>query len=134
MLRTLTIREGPAREKRWAYLAAGGDEHAFEKIYESSAEPLYRYCHAITRHDEDARDALQGTMLKALRAFSEHEQVGTLKPWLYRIAHNESVSLLRRRRPQAEMSEPHEPRAADTHNVVATRARLFELIDDVSQL
>ncbi|MDX6668188.1 MAG: hypothetical protein QOK04_1568 [Solirubrobacteraceae bacterium] len=134
MLRTLTIREGPARDKRLAYLAAGGDEGAFAAIYESYAEPLYRYCHAITRHDEDARDALQGTMLKALRAFSEQEQVGMLKPWLYRIAHNESVSLLRRRRPQAELSEAHEPSGADPHTVVAARAQLFELIDDVAQL
>jgi RNA polymerase sigma factor (sigma-70 family) len=55
------------------------------------------------RHEEDAQDALQSTMTRAYAALQEKPHDFDLRPWLFRIAHNESVSILRRRRPTQEL-------------------------------
>ena len=58
----------PFGDARLARRAAGGDERAFAAIYRRHHQELYRYCRAILRDPDDAQDALQATMVKALRA------------------------------------------------------------------
>ncbi|MEA2256409.1 MAG: hypothetical protein QOG35_2454 [Solirubrobacteraceae bacterium] len=85
-------------------LASAGDRRAFQAIYERHHQGLYRYCHSILRSPDDARDALQSTWVAVLRSLEGERREIALKPWLYRIAHNESISVLRRRRPQEEIA------------------------------
>jgi RNA polymerase sigma factor (sigma-70 family) len=75
----------------------------FAALYERHHQALYRYCRSIVRHEEDAQDALQSTMTRAYAALQEKPHDFDLRPWLFRIAHNESVSILRRRRPTQEL-------------------------------
>jgi RNA polymerase sigma factor (sigma-70 family) len=78
-----------------------GDQRAFEAIYERYRLPLHRYCHSIVRQREDAEEAFQATMLGAFRSLTAGEEREiALRAWLYRIAHNECVTTLRRRRRQ----------------------------------
>jgi RNA polymerase sigma factor (sigma-70 family) len=114
--------------------AVKGDKRAFAAIYRRYDQPLYRYCLSIVGSAEDAQDALQNTMVKVLRALPGERREIQLKPWLYRIAHNESIELLRRRREQAELGpEPASP-ASGPAEATATRERLQRLLDDISQL
>src|SRR3954454_21963123 len=85
-------------DERLTRRAVGGDERAFAAIFRRYHQSLYRFCLAIVGNPEDAQDALQNTMIKVLRALPGEERKIELKPWLYRIAHNESIDLLRRRR------------------------------------
>ena len=48
--------------------ARAGDPEAFAELYATHEQELFRYCRSILRHEEDAHDALQNTMVKALRA------------------------------------------------------------------
>ncbi len=75
----------------------------FALLYERHHRALYRYCRSIVRHEEDAQDALQSTMTRAYAALQAKPRDFDLRPWLFRIAHNESVSILRRRRPTIEL-------------------------------
>src|SRR3954468_17769755 len=77
--------------------AARGDAKAFAAVYERHHQALYRYCRSILRHDEDAQDALQSAMLRAFAALQNERRDLEPRPWLFRIAHNEAVSILRRR-------------------------------------
>ena len=86
-------------DDRLSRLAATGDSRAFETIYERHHQALYRYCSSILGSPEDAADALQSTMASALRALVGERREIAIKPWLFRIAHNESISMLRKRRP-----------------------------------
>src|SRR3954462_7751994 len=98
---TLKIRtEGALRSR-----AARGDATAFAAVYERHHQALYRYCRSILRHDQDAQDALQSTMTRAYAALQAQPREFDLRPWLFRIAHNEAVSILRRRRPTVELDE-----------------------------
>jgi RNA polymerase sigma factor (sigma-70 family) len=90
-------------DERLARLAARGSEAAFAAIFERHHQALHRYCHSIVGNGHDASDALQSTMLKAYRALTGETREINLKPWLYRIAHNESISLLRERRSDSEL-------------------------------
>ena len=80
-----------------AAAVAAGDERAFGVIFERYQQPIYRYCSSILRDPELAADALQNTMIAALRGLEGEERAIALRPRLYRIAHNQSISLIRRR-------------------------------------
>lgn len=129
-------RQGPIRlagDDRLVRLAAEGNERAFATIYERHHQELYRYCCSILGDDSDAQDALQNTMLKVLRALPGERRELALKPWLYRVAHNEAISLLRRRvgdAPIDEVGDVQDTRGGDA----ATRERLQTLVSDLAQL
>ena len=88
-------------DERLARLAAGGDSLAFSTIYQRYHGQLYRYCRSIVGSPDDAADALQNTMLAAFRSLQGEIRSIRMRPWLYKIAHNESISILRQRRPVA---------------------------------
>jgi len=106
-------REGALRSR-----AARGDAAAFAAVYERHHLALYRYCRSILRHEEDAQDALQSTFTRAFAALQTEQRDFELRPWLFRIAHNEAISVLRRRPPTDELADvpdyrPFEDRIAD---------------------
>jgi RNA polymerase sigma factor (sigma-70 family) len=114
--------------------ASGGDERALSKIFREFHQPLYRYCLAILGNRQDAEDALQETMIKVLRALPGEKREIALKPWLYRIAHNESIDLLRRRRPSVSLEENEPALGEGLAEQVETRRRLRQLIVDLGAL
>jgi RNA polymerase sigma factor (sigma-70 family) len=121
-------------DERLARLVARGNERAFAVLYERHHQVLYRYCRSIVRDDTDAQDALQSTFAGALVALRRSARDAPLRPWLFRIAHNEAVSLLRRRRPVVELSEAvplTTPSAADR---AFERDRLTSLVSDLGEL
>jgi RNA polymerase sigma-70 factor (ECF subfamily) len=75
-----------------------GDEDAFEALVARYQAPLFRYLLGFVGQREQAEDLLQETFLRAFRAIGRLDDPATLRPWLYRIAHNQACSLLRRRR------------------------------------
>ena len=87
--------------------------------------------------DADALDAVQSTFTSALVALRAGRRDAPLRPWLFRIAHNEAISLIRRRRVDGhgqELSEsllPSVPSAADE---AGARARLALLVVDLTHL
>ncbi|MEA2370445.1 MAG: hypothetical protein QOH12_839 [Solirubrobacteraceae bacterium] len=123
-----------ASDARLARLAAAGSQGAAAAIFERHHQALYRYCHSIVGNSHDAGDALQNTMIKALRALPGETRKIVLRPWLYRIAHNESISLLRARRPETDLdaaAQISDPAAA---GLVESRERLRSLSEDLGAL
>ena len=117
-------------DERLANLAAEGNKAAFATIYERHHQALYRYCRTITRNDEDARDALQATMLNAMKAIDTKPT--KVSAWLYRIAHNESISILRAgKRHSTDSLDDVEPSAEAP---LESRRELRELLDDIGHL
>jgi RNA polymerase sigma factor (sigma-70 family) len=114
--------------------AANGDQRAFAAIYRRHHQELYRYCRAILHDPDDAQDALQATMVKALRALPGEEREVALKPWLFRIAHNEAISLVRARRSATGLDDERADPRASLEQQVATRERLRELVRDLDDL
>jgi RNA polymerase sigma factor (sigma-70 family) len=120
-------------DERLARRVAEGDRQAFAALYQRHHQALYRYCRGILGNAEDAADALQSTMAAALRALPGEQREIRVKPWLYRIAHNESITLLRRRPPHAGLEEALHV-AAPPGSDAATRERLRQLVTDLREL
>lgn len=124
----------PDSDDHLALRAAEGDERAFEAIFNRYHQDLYRFCLTVVRNPQDAQDALQNTMVKVLRALPGETRQIRLKPWLYRIARNEAVELLRRRRGSAELEPELIASDAELTETVAMRERLRRLLDDLAEL
>ena len=121
-------------DERLTRRASGGDQRAFGAIFRRYHQGLYRFCLAIVGNPDDAQEALQNTMAKVLRALPGEEREIELKPWLYRIAHNESIDLLRRRRETSELDVEQVAPGYGLAEDVATRERLRGLLADLREL
>lgn len=119
-------------DARLAKLAASGSRPAFAAIYQRHHQAIYRYCRSLLGSEHDALDALQNTMLKAMRGLEGEPREISLRPWLFRIAHNEAISLLRRRPTDAPIEAAAE--LADSGGAPDARERLRHLIEDLDQL
>jgi RNA polymerase sigma factor (sigma-70 family) len=121
-------------DARLVRLASAGSEVAFAAIFERYHQALYRYCHSILGNGHDAADALQNTMLSALRALPGETREILLRAWLYRIAHNESISLLRTRRADSDLQSAAHVSDLAAEGIVESRERLRALTADLQQL
>jgi RNA polymerase sigma factor (sigma-70 family) len=121
-------------DERLTRRAVGGDERAFAAIFRRYHQSLYRFCLAIVGNPEDAQDALQNTMIKVLRALPGEERQIELKPWLYRIAHNEAIDLLRRRRETTQLDVEQVAPGYGLSEDAAARERLRQLLADLREL
>jgi RNA polymerase sigma factor (sigma-70 family) len=114
--------------------AARADPAALAAMYERHHQALYRYCRSILHDDEDARDALQSTMAKALAALRDEKRDFELRPWLFRIAHNEAISRLRQRRAVVDLDAVETLGTDSLAQTVEDRERLALLSADLRDL
>ena len=88
---------------------------AFAEVVQHFGQPLYWKIRHIVLTHEDADDVLQNTFLKAWAKLDEFQQLSKLSTWLYRIAVNESLDLLRRRKKETEMLTDDDSQEAIAH-------------------
>jgi RNA polymerase sigma-70 factor (TIGR02960 family) len=90
--------------------ARAGDHDAFRDLVQGHSRELQVHCYRILGSLQDAEDALQETLVSAWRNLDEFGQRSSLRTWLYQIATNRCLSMLRAdsRRPR---SAPLAPRA-----------------------
>lgn len=82
-----------------------GDRQEFARLVNLYAGPIYRLALKMLNSPQDAEDVLQNTFLKALQSIGSFEGRSSLSTWLYRIAANEALMLLRRQRPEVALSD-----------------------------
>lgn len=83
-------------DERLVELVREGHDQAFEAIVLRYRRPLLRYCSRLMA-PERAEDAVQQTFIQAYDAMRRDGAELRLRPWLYRIAHNTSLNVLRDR-------------------------------------
>jgi RNA polymerase sigma-70 factor, ECF subfamily len=77
--------------------AKGGDEAAFRALVEPLSRELSTYAYRMVGAYQDAEDALQETRLKAWRHLGSYEPTASFRAWVYRIATNTCLDMLRHR-------------------------------------
>jgi len=88
--------------------ARAGDDKAFRELVEAHSHELQVHCYRILGSLQDAEDALQETLVSAWRNLGDFGQRSSLRTWLYRIATNRCLSMLRAdsRRPRTATPLP----------------------------
>lgn len=86
-------------------LLKSGDKAEFARLVEAYYTPIYRLGLKMLGDSADAEDVLQNTFLKALQHLPNFEGRSSLSTWLYRIAANEALMMLRKRRPTVVVDE-----------------------------
>jgi RNA polymerase sigma factor (sigma-70 family) len=98
-------------DRRLLELVGHGDERAFETVVQRYRPALIRYCRRLGLSEPAAEDVVQHSFTKAWLALSGGQRVNDLRPWLYRIAHNNALNSRRGTReasaPLTELSEAH---------------------------
>ena len=78
-----------------------GDKVEFARLVDAYYQVIYRLAVKILGNPQDAEDILQETFIKAFRYLPDFNGRSRLSTWLYRIATNEALMLIRRRKPDA---------------------------------
>lgn len=83
-----------------------GKVEAYNLLISRWEKRIYNYVLRLVRNREDALDLTQDVFMKAYQNMNKLDDVERFGPWLFRIAHNETFSLLRRHRPdRVELNE-----------------------------
>jgi RNA polymerase sigma-70 factor (ECF subfamily) len=99
--------------------ARDGDLDAFREVVEEHSATLFRVAYRLTGSPQHAEDIVQDTLLKAYRSLHRFDGRAQASTWLYRIAVNCALDLLRRQRREdrlwrhAGASPPPEPPASE---------------------
>ncbi len=82
-----------------------GNREEFARMVDAYSGPIYRLALKMLGIPADAEDVLQNTFLKAFQHVKDFEGRSSLSTWLYRIASNEALMLIRKKRPEVTLSD-----------------------------
>ena len=117
-------------------LFRAGNEDAFRIIHDRYRQRLFTYTRQMLPGSaQDAEDALQDVFVRAYSGLRANRRELTLRPWLYRVAHNRCVDELRRPVPPPPAVLQHTvPQAHDPIAQVEQRESLRRLVADLRRL
>jgi RNA polymerase sigma factor (sigma-70 family) len=122
-----------ASDERLVEMLRGGSEPAFEALFDRHHRGVLGFCRHMLGSVEEAEDAVQHTFLAAYRELTASDKSIQLRPWLYTIARNRCLTVLRSRSRQA-LGELQEPPTEHLAAEVERRQDLRALLGDVSRL
>ena len=93
--------------------AQSGDSDAFRLLVEQHSRAIFRLAFRMTGNEQDAEDVVQETFLRAYRQLSRYEARASFSTWLYRIASNYALDLIRMRKRHQEKREHGSPEGRD---------------------
>ena len=85
--------------------AQSGDSDAFRLLVEQNSRAVFRLAFRMTGNEQDAEDVVQETFLRAYRQLDKYEARSSFSTWLYRIASNYSLDLIRMRKRHEDKRE-----------------------------
>ena len=107
------IEQPVSEEMQLVRRAKRGDDHAFEELVRRYDRNVFRIAQHITQNREDAEDVVQEAFLKAYSNLEKFQEQSKFYTWLVRIAVNEALMKLRRRKPERTVSLDEEVKTED---------------------
>ena len=123
-----------ASDEQLARAAGRGDAAAFERLYERHHRQLLSFARHMVGGVHDAEDVVQHTFVAADRAFRAGKVPRAVRAWLYTVARNRCVSLLRARRRTASLPHAGVPSTENLAEEVEQRADLRDMLADLRTL
>lgn len=121
-------------DDRLADRVRAGDDAAFEVLYDRHHRQLLAFCRHMVGDRMEAEDVLQHVFVAAYRMLSEDARELHVKAWLYAVARNRCLSVLRARRDATQALDEQLPSLDGLPAQVQRRADLRELVLDLQRL
>lgn len=123
-------------DERLVALVRRGDSGAFESLYDRHVAELLSFCFFMLASREDAEDAVQSTFASAYRALLRDQRGVDARPWLFAIARNACIGILRKRRSQVleETEQAARPAYEDVLDKVERRESVRQLLSGMLEL
>src|SRR6266566_6954566 len=93
--------------------ARSGDTDAFRVLVERHSRALFRLAFRMIGNEQDAEDVVQESFLRAYRQLGKFDERASFGTWLYRIAVNCSLDLVRSRKRRSEHMAPEDSELED---------------------
>jgi len=84
-----------------------GNRSEFAKLIDAHSNQIYRLAQKMLNNPQDAEDVLQNTFLKAFQNINHFEGRSKISTWLYRIATNEALMIIRKQHPEVNIGEEY---------------------------
>src|SRR3954447_7539871 len=122
-------------DERLVELVRQGDAAAFEVLYDRYHLRILSFCRHMLGSQPDGEDATQHAFVALHRHITADERPVDVKPWLFQVARNRCLSLIRSRREHADVDDPViQPATEGLADSVQRRSDLRELLGDLQQL
>ncbi|HEV2445025.1 MAG TPA: sigma-70 family RNA polymerase sigma factor [Candidatus Sulfopaludibacter sp.] len=99
--------------------ARTGNADAFRVLVERHSRSLFRLAFRMTGNQQDAEDVVQESFLRAYKQLGRFDERASFGTWLYRIAANCSLDLVRSRKRRSEHMAPQEANGLEIDDPVA---------------
>lgn len=96
--------------------ARAGDSDAYRVLVERHSRALFRLAFRMTGNESDAEDVAQESFLRAYRQLGKFDERASFGTWLYRIATNCSLDLVRSRKRRSEQMAGAEPDGSEARD------------------
>jgi RNA polymerase sigma-70 factor (ECF subfamily) len=90
-----------ARDAQLVSRSKTGDVEAFGELVRRYQKPVFRIVLRMVKSPDDADDITQDTFVRAFRGLKTFKEEFDFHPWLFRIAYNQSINFLNKRKRQA---------------------------------
>jgi RNA polymerase sigma factor (sigma-70 family) len=112
-----------------------GDAAAFEVLYDRYHLRILSFCRHMLGSQPDGEDATQHAFVALHRHITADDRAVDVKPWLFQVARNRCLSIIRARREHADIDDPMlQPATEGLADNVQRRSDLRELLGDLHQL
>jgi RNA polymerase sigma factor (sigma-70 family) len=122
-----------ASDERLVELVRSGSEPAFEALYDRHHRSVLAFARHMLGSAAEAEDAVQHTFLAAYRSLLDSDRPIQLRAWLFTIARNRCLSILRVRR-ERPLEDVPEPSTEHLSSEVQRRQDLRDMLGDLAAL
>ena len=99
--------------------ARAGEEEAFRMLVEQHSRGVFRLAYRLTGNQHDAEEAVQETFMRVFRRLDSFAESSRFETWLYRVASNASMDVIRRRQRHHTRQAPLETASGDPRPLAA---------------
>lgn len=99
--------------------ARAGDQDAFRELVERYSRKVFRLGYRMTSSEQDAEDVVQETFLRVYRNLQQFESRANFGTWIFRIAANAALDLMRKRQRHEESHDPVDPEGSQESPALA---------------
>ena len=93
--------------------ARAGDTDAFRLLVDGYSRKVFRLVYRMTLNEQDAEDVVQETFLRAYRGLDQFESRADFGTWIFRIAVNAALDLMRKRQRLEGSRSPMDPEGSE---------------------